>query len=95
MEGTAREAGRIERVTYLKIHPGIIKLPGVMMTNDISNKAGVELGAPEEILDQLDMDVIYRRTKWVDPEIQKRLRIAEKFEVLVPDEVLLKYVMDS
>jgi hypothetical protein len=94
MVGAAQSAGTIEDVTYLKVRPEIIKLRGVMMTDGISNKTGIVPAAPGEVLDKLDTEVIYQRTDWRDPEILKRLQVAEKFEILVPDEVPLEYILD-
>lgn len=94
MEGSAKKAGTIKEVAYLRIQPDIIKVPGVMMTDGISNKTGIVPAAPGEILDKLDTEVIYQRMDWRDPKILARLKIAEKFEILVPNEVPLKYILD-
>ena len=92
MEFTARTSGQIEAATYLHIHPNIIKIEGVMMTGGVSNKAGIAPEAPGEVLEKLDIEAIYRPA-WGAPGFVDRLKVAEKFEILVPDQVPLNYIL--
>jgi predicted metalloprotease len=92
MEYVARQDGRITDSVYLQIHPEILRVEGVMFTVDVSNKSGVEIISLEEALEAIDFQVLYTRTDWNDPEIQRRLRQAEKYELLVPNHVPIKYI---
>jgi ssDNA thymidine ADP-ribosyltransferase, DarT len=94
MEYPARRGGQIKEVMYLPIRPNIIKTEGVMMTAGISNRSGVALEVPSKVLDELDLEVIYRRTDWTDASIKKRRKVAQKFEILVPDEVPVEYILN-
>lgn len=78
---------------YLEIDPQVIKLGGVMMTNAPSNQNGVERVAATKALDELDLDVIYKRTDWTDATIQARLQKAEKYEILIPRMLPTQYVV--
>jgi hypothetical protein len=40
----------------------------------------------------IDFEVLYARTTWTDPEIQQRLRAAEKYEILVPRAIPLDLI---
>jgi ssDNA thymidine ADP-ribosyltransferase, DarT len=93
MEYLARQAGQIEQVVYLPIRPDIIKVDGVMMTGGVSNRAGIVPEAPGEVLEQLDLEGIYKRTNWGNDAIKERRKAAVKFEILVPDEVPLRYIL--
>jgi hypothetical protein len=93
MEYAARQGGQIVTAQYLPIRPDILKVPGVMMTGGVSNKAGIVPDAPGEVLEKLDLEVIYRRTNWKDESVKERLKAAEKFEILVPDQVRLEYIL--
>ena len=64
-----------------------------MMTGGVSNKSGIVPEAPDEVLENLDLEVIYRRTNWKDASVMERLKAAEKFEILVPDQVPLEYIL--
>jgi len=90
---TARQSGQIKEAVYLPIRPDIIKVEGVMMTHDVSNKAGVEPASPGEILDKLDLEVLYRRADWKDEAIKERRKSALKSEILIPDIVPLEYIL--
>ena len=92
MEYCAINEGRIEDITYLRIDPGVIKLHGAMITGDVSNKNGVLPEPASQMLDEIDLEVLYSRTKWKDPVIQERLRAAEKYELLIPNLVPLAYI---
>lgn len=88
----AQQDGRIQTVTYLYVRPDAIKIAGVMITNDVSNKSGVVPRAASEMLDTLDLEVIYKRTDWRNPAIQQRLQAAEKYELLVPSQLSATYI---
>ena len=92
MEYVARQDGRIIDSVYLQIHPDILRTKGVMFTADVSNKSGVEAVPLAEALEIIDFKVLYTRTDWTDPEVQQRLRQAEKYELLAPDHVPMKYI---
>lgn len=92
MEYVARHDGRIIDSVYLEIHPDILRKDGVMFTVDVSNKSGVEAIPLAEALEIIDFEVLYTRTDWNDPEVKKRLQQAEKYELLVPNHVPMKYI---
>jgi hypothetical protein len=89
----ATKENRISDPVYLRIDPSIIAVDGVMITNAPSNQKGVERVSANKGLDELDLDVIYTWMKWADPEIRARLSVAEKYEILVPKAVVLKYIV--
>ena len=84
MEYVARQAGRIRDTIFLQIHGDVLHWEGVKFTADVSNKSGVKTYTMEHAKELIDFEVLYTRTNWKDPEIQKRLQQAEKCEILVP-----------
>jgi ssDNA thymidine ADP-ribosyltransferase, DarT len=92
MEFLARQDGRIVDSIFLEIHPDVLKFDGVKFTPDVSNKAGVDSYPIEEAAQMIDFEILYTRTNWSDPEIQKRLKQAEKCEILVPRYIPVKYI---
>jgi hypothetical protein len=92
MEYVARQDGRIANPIYLQVHPDILRIKGVMFTADVSNKSGVEIISLAKALDVIDFKVLYTRTDWTEPDVQRRLKQAEKYELLVPNHVPMKYI---
>lgn len=84
MERVARLDGRIAQTKWLKINPGILRVPGVMITLEVANKTGAETLSIDEAFKRIDLEVLYTRTQWKDPAIKERLDITRKYEILVP-----------
>lgn len=84
MEYVAKEEGRIESSIFLRIDPEVLRIPGTQVTNVVSNSSGCTPLAIESGFESLDLEVIYTRTDWKNDEIKARLKIAKKYEVLVP-----------
>jgi len=92
MEYLARQDGRIGDTIFLQIHPDVLTWDGVLFTDDVANKAGVETHTIEEARKIIDFEVLYARTNWSDPKIQARLQQAEKYEILVPKKIPLELI---
>ncbi len=84
MAHIARTQRGLEPV-HLGINPNVLLRPNVMITNAPSNQAGVVKVPAATALDNLDLEVIYKRTDWKVPEIQERLKTADKYELLIPN----------
>ena len=67
----AKKSGHMDPV-FIGIHPEVVLLPGIMVTNEVSNQAGVIPVPPREILGELDLQVIYDRTDWKDSAIKDK-----------------------
>lgn len=89
---TAKSEGRIPNPKHLFIDPDIMSVDGAKITLGVANKSGTELLDIEDGLGQLDMEVLYTRTDWGDPEIQSRLQQAEKYEILIPNSVSVEFI---
>lgn len=71
MEYAARLDGRIGDTIFLQIHPTVLQFEGVLFTPNVSNKSGVAPCAIADARDKIDFEVLYTRTDWSDPAIQK------------------------
>lgn len=93
LEFLARADGRIERTTWLYVDRSVLDIEGVMFSNGVSNKSGVEIMPIGDAVARglIDFEVLYTRTNWRDPEIKARLDHAERCEILVPNRVPLMY----
>lgn len=92
MEWIARQQGRIEDSVFLRISPEVLKIPGTLIVDTVSNRADAIPKPAEEIIGKLDLKVIYTRTDWKDPAIQERLKTARKYEILIPNHIPLNLI---
>ncbi|CAN7589232.1 DUF4433 domain-containing protein [Bosea sp. LjRoot90] len=94
MRYRAGQEGRQNNSFYLGISSEVLRIPGARIAFGVANANGVVNLPVAEALDQLDAEVIYTRMEWKNPEINARLRAAEKFEVLVPNSVPRNLVVE-
>ncbi len=94
MKYVAQSDGRISHPRYLRIRPEIVVTEGVLFSFGVANATEVRIVALKEALPAMDLEVLYRRTDWSDPEIQQRLRAAEKYEILIPRSVPVHMILD-
>jgi hypothetical protein len=92
MEWVARQEKRITDSIFLQIHPEVLYYDGVGFTDDVSNKAGVQMHSIKEARGFIDFEVLFTRTNWRDPAVKTRLDQAEKCEVLVPNHIPLDLI---
>jgi hypothetical protein len=74
MEYRARQEGRIQNSRFLQISPEVLATDDLRVTLEVSNKRGASLLSLDEAFSQLDHEVLYGRTDWKNPEVQKRLQ---------------------
>ena len=73
--------------TALGIKPEVLLIPGARIALGVANANVVEIAPVSDVVDRLDVEVLYTRTNWRDPVVYSRLCTAEKFEVLIPNAV--------
>lgn len=84
MKYLAHRDGRLPNPRYLKISARVLLTPGVRVAFGVANANDTEILPLSEALGRLDLEVLYSRTDWSDPEVNRRLRAAERMEILVP-----------
>lgn len=92
MKYLAHRDGRLPNPRYLKICPDILRCSGVKIAFGVANANDTEIVLLPAALDHLDIEVIYMRTDWLDPDVNARLRRAEKMEVLVPNVIERRFI---
>jgi hypothetical protein len=87
MEWTIKQDGRIKDTVFIRVDNSVLTRPRILLSADVSNKAGVETFDFTHALDLMDFAVIYERTDWKDRAVQERRKVAKKYELLVPDHI--------
>jgi hypothetical protein len=85
MKYIAEKDGRLKNSRYLGISADVLKLPNTLIAFGIANANDVDLFEIENATDMIDIEVIYKKTDWKNPEILQRLKCAEKVEILIKD----------
>lgn len=81
---SAKNDGRIDDVRYLKINPRIIRQKGVFFCAGVANKKGAVIMPISDAEPHCDLEVIYKWVDWRDRSTLERVKIARKYEILVP-----------
>lgn len=87
MKYLAQMDGRLPHPRYLAIAPEVLDIEGTKIAFGVANSNNVEILPILDAIQKLDLEVLYTRTNWSNPEIQTRLQTAEKLEVLIPNTV--------
>jgi hypothetical protein len=93
MEFVAKRDGRIIESRFLRIDPSIIHTPGILFCPDVGNKAGVPMLSLAQAVSQMDFEIIApAHSRWLDPPLFERKKIACKYELLVPCKIPLSLI---
>ena len=92
MEYVAKEDGRIKESVFLSIDRVVLSWPGVLFTAGMANTNNIEFHNMDTARTIIDYEVLYDYTNWSDSNIQSRLQLAEKYEILVPTFIPLKLI---
>ncbi|MCX6592693.1 MAG: DarT ssDNA thymidine ADP-ribosyltransferase family protein [Acidobacteria bacterium] len=92
MEFVARQQGRIGDTIFLQIHASVLHWEGVLFAPGMANTNNIQFLPVEQAGEMIDYEVLYTRTNWADPDVQKRLQAAEKYEILVPKAIPLDLI---
>ena len=84
MEYRAKAEGRIEDSFFIKVLPDVLRADGVRFCAGVANAADSYLFGIEEFEQHMDTELLFKRTDWRLPEIQERLKLAKKYEILIP-----------
>ena len=93
MEWFAREKEkRLEETCFIQVATDVIHWDGIRFTAEVANRSGSTLLTVEEACKTMDFAVVYDRTNWKDPSIQKRRAVAKKYELLVPSVIATQHL---
>lgn len=92
MEFRAKEQGHIVESVFLGVSVEVLSVPDVRFAPGVANRSGVPLLTLDQAVAQMDFEVVYTRMNWKDPAIKERLKVARKYELLVPRDLPLALV---
>ena len=83
----AKKDGRLPNLIYLAIAPEVLEIDGALIALEVANATDAHILPVPGAISKLDLEVLYTRTNWRDPDIKRRLQDAKKYEVLIPNGV--------
>ena len=83
---------RIGETRFISVSHDVLQRDDIRFTNGVANSSGCSLLTLEEASETMDFEVIYDRTDWKDPEIQKRRKAARKYELLIPKSISTEHL---
>lgn len=93
MEFVARQDGRFNETCFLAINPSVLLVDGVKLCAGISNRSDARLLNDHEAMAQFDLEAMTTRLEFKIPEQLERRKNVEKYEVLVPKQIPLSYIV--
>lgn len=88
------QAGEIKEPRILFISSAVMLEPGVLFTNDVSNKSGITSFDSTSFNANIDCEVLFTHTDWLEKSIQQRRQKAEKSEILVPNHIPVDKILN-
>ena len=82
-----RNDGRQPNQVVLSIDPEILFIEGVRVALGLAHSDATRILPISQAIDEIDLQILYDSDRFPSNEFKKRIAIAEKIEVLVPNEV--------
>lgn len=92
MEYVARTQGRIGDTIFLQVHPSVLQWSGVRFCPGMANTNNIKFYSIDEARGMIDYEALYSYTDWRDPDVQQRLQVVEKYEILIPKKIPLALI---
>jgi hypothetical protein len=84
MEYRAKEEKRVDKTVFIRVSREVLRLDGIKFTSEVANSSSSKLLTLDQAVESMDFPVIFDRTNWSDPDINRRRQITKKYEILVP-----------
>ena len=85
--------GNIPNPVWLEIDASVLFKSDSIFSNQVANKTNAKIYDINELTEHMDLDVLWGRTDWRDPEIQKRRRLAKYGEIMIKDKISIRDII--
>jgi len=83
----------IPNPVWLEIDASILFSNNNIFSNQVANKTNVRTYNIEDLAKYIDLDVLWGRTDWRDPDIQKRRKSAKYGEIMIKNKIDIKDIV--
>lgn len=85
--------GDIPNPIWLEIDASVLFGSYSMFSDQVANKTSAKVYDIEDLTEYMDLDVLWGRTNWKDPQIQKRRRAAKYGEIMIKDKISIRDIV--
>jgi len=85
--------GEIPNPVWLEIDAKILFRNNSIFSDSVANKNGAKIYDINDLSKYIDLDVLWSRTDWRDPEIQQRRKVAKYGEIMIKDKIDIKSII--
>ncbi|WP_151899697.1 DarT ssDNA thymidine ADP-ribosyltransferase family protein [Sulfurimonas hydrogeniphila] len=94
MQHVKTQNGDIPNPVWLKIDASVLFRNRSIFSDRIANKTGAKIyGDINDLSKYIDLDVLWSRTDWRDPQIQQRRKNAKYGEIMIQDKIDIKDIV--
>lgn len=85
--------GNIPNPIWIEIDASVLFNSDSIFSNQVANKTNAKVYDIEDLTEHMDLDVLWGRTDWRDPEIKKRRQSAKYGEIMIKDKISIRDIM--
>lgn len=85
--------GNIPNPIWLEIDASVLFRDNTIFTSQVANKTGAKVYNINDLKEYMDIDVLWGRTNWQDPEIKNRRKAAKYGEIMIQDRIGIKDII--
>ena len=85
--------GEIPNPIWLEIDASVLFKENAIFSNEVANKHGAKIYDIDDLKKYMDLDVLWGRTNWRDPEIQQRRKAAKYGEIMIENKIRLEDII--
>lgn len=94
MQYVKRKNGEIPNPVWLEIDASVLFKNKSIFSNQVANKTGAKLyGDINDLAEYIDLDVLWSRTDWRNPQIQQRRKEAKYGEIMIQDKINIQDII--
>lgn len=85
--------GDLPNPIWLEIDASVLFSDDTIFSNQVANKNGAKIHNINDLEKYIDLDVLWGRTNWRDPEIQQRRKAAKYGEIMIENRISIEDIL--
>jgi hypothetical protein len=85
--------GLIPNPVWLEIDASVLFNDNTIFSNQVANKTGAQLYNIRNLADYIDLDVLWGRTDWKNPDIKERRKVAKYGELMIKNQISVNNIL--